>query len=232
MIAEHAFGRGARSALVLRPAGDWGDKVAAALVKRWQELGGNVAATASYTGRDDYSAAVKVGLDVNNSEKRARNVRDMLATNVEFTARRRQDLDAILLLSRTGPEARSIKPLLAFHYAGSVPVYAMSTIYNGIPDSRDKDLNGINLVETPWILGSDPALRVAIAAGGTGSDNYARLNALGADAFMVQTRFQQLRAGPDILLRGNTGLISMDPQLRLHRELPLATFDEGAIRAQ
>lgn len=231
-IAEIAFGRGARSALILRPAGPWGDKVDRALTRRWSELGGQVAASSIYNGRDEYGASVKVGLDVNSSEKRARDVRNMLATNIEFTARRRQDLDAVFLLSRNGPEARSIKPLLAFHYAGSVPVYAMSTIYSGLPDARDKDLNGINLVEIPWLLGSSPGLRVAIAAGGTDSDNYARLNALGADAFLLQTRFTQLQAGPDVLLRGNTGLISMDPQLRLHRELSLATFDGGAIQPQ
>jgi hypothetical protein len=108
----------------------------------------------------------------------------------------------------------------------------MSTIYSGIPDARDKDLDGINLVEIPWLLGSSPDLRVAIAAGGTGSDSYARLNALGADAFLLQTRFRQLQAGPDVLLRGNTGFISMDPQLQLHRELSLATFDGGVVRPQ
>jgi outer membrane PBP1 activator LpoA protein len=87
-------------------------------------------------------------------------------------------------------------------------------------------------VEIPWLLGANPGLRVAIAAGGTGSDNYTRLNALGADAFLLQARFTQLQAGPDVLLRGNTGLLSMDSQLRLHRELSLATFDGGALRAR
>ena len=110
-----------------------------------------------------------------------------------------------------------------------VPVYAISSIYSGIPDARDRDLNGINLVETPWLLGANPELRVAIAAGDTGSDNYTRLNALGADAFLLQSRFSQLQAGPDALLRGNTGLLSMDPQLRIQRELSLATFDGGAL---
>ena len=49
---------------------------------------------------------------------------------------------------------------------------------------------------------------------------------------ILQSRFMQLQAGPDVLLRGHTGLISMDPQLRLHRELPLATFDRGELRPQ
>ena len=231
-IAELAFGEGARSAMVIRPAGEWGNKVEQALRERWGSLGGTIAGTETYAGRDQYSLAVKSGLNLQASEKRARDVRDMLATNIEFTARRRQDLDVIFLLSRNGVEARSIKPLLAFHYAGNLPVFAMSSVYSGIPDARDKDLDGINLVEIPWLLGASPGLRVAIAAGGTGSDNYTRLNALGADAFLVQSRFMELQAGADLLLRGNTGLLTLDQELRLHRELSLATFDGGTLQAR
>ena len=231
-IAELAFGQGARAALIVRPAGGWGDKVQQALQTRWTALGGAVTNSVTYTNQDEYSSTVKSALGLPASEQRARDVRSMLATNIEFTARRRQDPEVIFLLSRNGAEARSIKPLLAFHYAGNLPVYATSSIYSGIPDARDRDLNGINLVETPWLLGSNPGLRVAIAAGDTGSDNYTRLNALGADAFLLQSGFRRLQAGPDWLLRGNTGLLSMDPQLRIHRELSLATFDGGALKSQ
>jgi len=231
-IAELAFGQGARAALIVRPAGDWGNKVQQSLQTRWAALGGTVTNSVTYTSRDDYSNSVKSALGLPASEQRGRDVRSMLATNIEFTARRRQDPDVVFLLSRNGAEARSIKPLLAFHYAGNLPVYSTSSIYSGIPDARDRDLNGINLVETPWLLGSNPGLRVAIAAGDTGSDNYTRLNALGADAFLLQSSFRQLQAGPDVLLRGDTGLLSMDPQLRIHRELSLATFDGGALKSQ
>jgi outer membrane PBP1 activator LpoA protein len=231
-IAALAFGQGARSALVIRPAGAWGDKVTQALEMQWSGLGGTLANSVAYGSREDYSSSVKSALNVSASEARAREVRDMLATNIEFTARRRQDVDVVFLLSRNGAEARSIKPLLAFHYAGNLPVYAISSIYSGIPDSRDQDLNGVKLVEAPWLLGSNPGLRVAIAAGDTGSDNYTRLNALGADAFLLQQNFSRLQAGPDVLLRGDTGLLSMDPQLRIQREPSLATFDEGILTAQ
>lgn len=231
-IAELAFGQGARSALIVRPAGTWGNKVEQSLHRRWSALGGRVANSVTYDKREDYSANVKYALDLDASDARAREIRDMLATNIETTPRRRQDVDVVFLLSRNGSEARSIKPLMAFHYAGNVPVYAISSIYSGIPDARDRDLNGVNMVETPWLLGANPGLRVAIAAGDTGSDNYTRLNALGADAFLLQSSFSQLQAGPDALLRGNTGLLSMDPQQRIERELPLATFDGGALKAQ
>jgi outer membrane PBP1 activator LpoA protein len=231
-IAELAYGQGARSALVIRPQGDWGSKVAQALFERWQTLGGTVANSVTYSGREDYSASVKESLGIPDSEQRAQAVRDIMATDVELNARRRQDIDVVFLLSSNGAEARSLKPLLAFHYAGSLPVYAISAIYSGLPDPRDRDLDGINFVETPWLLGASPELKAAIAAGKTGTDSYTRLNALGADAFLVQSQFRQLQAGADALMRGNTGLLSMNPQLHIRRELVLTTFDEGAIAPQ
>jgi uncharacterized protein len=229
-VAELAYGQGGRRALLVRPAGAWGNKITQALQARWTELGGSVAATAAYSSQENYSARIKGALDLAESEERSREIRNMLATNIEFTARRRQDIDVVFLLSRSGPEARSIKPLLAYHYAGSIPVYATSSIYSGLPDPRDKDLNGVNLVDIPWLLGSNPALRVAITAGDTGSDSYTRLNALGADAYRLQSRFGQLQAGRDSLIPGDTGLLTLDPGLQVRREPRLATFAGGKLQ--
>lgn len=229
-IAEIAFGQGGRRALILRPAGAWGNKMELALQQRWSSLGGSVANSVSYNNQEDYSANMKAGLGLEASDSRRLRVRDMLAADVEFTPRRRQDLDVVFLLARDGAQARSVKPLLAFHYAGDLPVYATSSIYSGFPDERDKDLDGTVLVDSPWLLGHSPALRVAITMGGTGSDSYTRLNALGADAFLLQTRLSQLRAGPDVLLQGNTGLLSLNPQLQILREPAPATFDGGALK--
>ncbi len=231
-IASLAFGQGARAALIIRPAGAWGNKVGQALKKKWQSLGGKVSATATYSSREDYSNSMSAAMNLPASEQRARGVRSMLATKVEFTPRRRQDLDVVFLLSRSGVEARSLKPLLAYHYASDLPVYAISNIYRGMTDSRDQDLNGINMVEIPWLLGSHAGARAAITSSGTGSNAYTRLNALGADAYLLQSNFSALRAGEELLIRGNTGLLSLTPQLHIHRELERATFDGGKLVAQ
>lgn len=231
-LAELAFGTGVRRALIIGPAGDWGKKMETALRERWTALGGTVASSATYSTYDDYSSSIKSTLSLDASEQRARDLGTMLGTDIQFTSRRRQDFDVIFLLSRNGAEARSIKPLLAFHYAGDLPVYALPTIYSGAPDERNQDLNGIHLVETPWSLGASPGLRVTLAADDTGSGNYTMLNALGVDAFLVQSNFVRLQGGADALLRANTGLLSMDPNLRIRRELSAATFDEGVLKAQ
>lgn len=228
-IAELAFGGGARRALLLRPAGAWGDDMEAALRQRWHSLGGSTADIATYTGQDEYSAAVKGGLGIAASEQRRRTVADMLATPLEFTPRRRQDLDVVFMLARNGIEARALKPLLAFHYAGGLPVYATSAVYGAREDSQDKDLDGLNLVELPWLLGSNPTLKAQLDS--RENNDYPRLQALGADAYRLQSHFSQLQAGPDALLRGDTGLLTLSPRLQILRELPAATFDGPGLQA-
>jgi len=227
--AELAFGTGARRAVILAPSGEWGNKMEAVVRDRWTKLGGTIASSAGYTTYDDYASSVKSVLALEAGEQRAKDIRSLLGTDVEFTPRRRQDVDVVFLLSHYSSEARSIKPLLAFYYAGDLPVYALSNAYSGLPDERNQDLNGIFLVETPWLLGANPGLRVTLAASDLGS-TYTRLNALGADAYLVQSGFPRLQGGADALFRGNTGLLTMDPTLTIHRELSLATFDEGMLK--
>jgi outer membrane PBP1 activator LpoA protein len=233
-LASLAFGRGARRALLLRPAGDWGDKMERALRERWQSLGGTVAESAAYSGSEDYAKSMTAALGLNASEQRSRDLRSRLALSkeLEFTPRRRQDLDAVFLLSRSPNEAQALKPLLGYYYAGDLPVYATSSIHRGNADPANKDLDGIKLVDLPWLLGSNPGLRLAITAGDTGSDVYTRLNALGADAHRLQSLFRQLQGGADALVRGDTGLLTLDPQLRIVREPRLATFDGGELKPE
>ncbi|MEH6591702.1 MAG: penicillin-binding protein activator [Halioglobus sp.] len=232
-IAEMGYGQSYRRALILRPEGEWGAKMEQALTTRWNSLGGQVAAVSLYSGQEDYSANMAVALNLGQSEARARAVRSMLATNIEFTSRRRQDIDVVFLLARNGAEARSLKPLLAYHYAGDLPVYATSSIYRGVADKRDKDLNGINTIEIPWLLDTDQKLQRALAENTSGNNNYARLNALGADAHLLQSRISQLlQAERDVQLRGNTGLLTITPSGRVERQLRAATFDRGRITVQ
>jgi outer membrane PBP1 activator LpoA protein len=233
-IAAMGYGQGYRRALILRPDGAWGAKMEQALTIRWNKLGGQIAAVSLYSGQEDYSANMAVALNLPQSQARARAVRSMLATNIEFTSRRRQDIDVVFLLARNGAEARSLKPLLAYHYAGGLPVYSTSSIYRGVADARDKDLNGINTIETPWLLSSDQTLQKAIAKGISGStNNYTRLNALGADAHLLQSRIRQLvQADSNVQIRGNTGLLTIDSSGHVQRQLKEATFDRGRITIQ
>jgi outer membrane PBP1 activator LpoA protein len=226
-LARLAFDAGARSALVVRPEGDWGDRVSGALVDAWQQLEGELRALAVYSGQADYSSSLKAALQLAESEARASRVRRLLAEPVEFFPRRRSDLDVIFMLTEQSQQARSLKPLFAFHYAGDLPVYTTSHIFTGRRDpQRDRDLNGVRMLETPYLLEPSAALPALLREGGV-DEELADMHALGADAFMLNWRLAQLRASPQARIRGQTGLLSMDASGRVHRELTPAMMREG-----
>jgi outer membrane PBP1 activator LpoA protein len=226
-LAQLAFDAGARRALLIRPDGAWGQSMASELVEHWLHLDGEIQADAVYSSREDYSSSLKTALRLDESEERARNIRQVMAGPVEFTPRRRGDIDSIFLLSGKPDEARSIKPLLAFHYAGDLPVYSSSHIFSGNFDpQRDRDLNGIQLIEIPWLVSAENPLRESVRSAG-GIDTLAAMYALGADAFMLHWRLPQLANNPNARVRGQTGLLSMDEQGRLHRRLTPAQMRSG-----
>jgi outer membrane PBP1 activator LpoA protein len=230
-VARLAFGGGARHALLIRPQGSWGDEVSGALLQQWQALEGSVQAIATFSGQADYSSSLKSALNLAQSQKRATRVQRLMGEQVEFSPRRRRDLDVIFLLADQPQDARSLKPLIAFHYAADLPVYSTSHIFSGRADpQRDRDLNGIRLVEMPWLIADTDRLARSIYEAGADA-TLAGLHALGADAFLMNWRLPQLAASPDNVFRGQTGLLHMDPRGRLHRELVPTVMRGGLPKA-
>ena len=74
----------------------------------------------------DYKEVLESALNLEASKQRTRQIRQLLATNLESSPRRRQDIDTVFMLSSRSHEARALKPLIAFLYADDLPVYATS----------------------------------------------------------------------------------------------------------
>ena len=84
------------------------------------------------------------------------------------------------------------------------------------------------MIEIPWLLGPSE-LRTTLKTAGA-NEALAAMYALGADAFALNWRLEQLQASPDNALRGLTGTLHMDEQGRIHRQLTAATFRNGEPR--
>jgi outer membrane PBP1 activator LpoA protein len=193
----------------------------------WLEQQGSIGAKAVYSDPSDYSSSIQAALKLGDSEQRGRQVRRFMDNRVEFSPRRREDVDSVFLFAGNPQEARSLKPLLAFHYAGDLPVYATSYVSSGNPDpQRDRDLNDIRLLEMPWSLKPNNLLRTKLEQLEY-NDELTAMYALGADAFLLHWRLPQLRKSSNYSIRGNTGLLSMDAEGRVHRQLRPASIVSG-----
>lgn len=229
--ARMAWQAGHRYAAVLTPAGQDYRRIQDAFIQYWQELGGEVVAQANFDNASGYSDVIRRLMSIDNSEARARQLQSVLPrSSVQFTPRRRQDIDFVFMLANPA-EGRLLKPTMAFHFVGDVPVYAMPAIYDGSSDpASNRDLNGIMFVDAPWVLGSDdPLLRTTQDIWPNAAGPVQRLRAMGVDSFRLHTRIAQLANFPGIRIQGATGVLSMRSDGSIMRELIGARFDEGAI---
>lgn len=233
-IAERAWNDGHRYAAVLSPADaadDFYDRKRNSFVDRWLTLGGTIVAQESY--RQDYTGVVEALLDIDDSEARKDRLSDLIRENLEFTQRRRQDIDFIFLVAEPGP-ARQINPTLAYLYAGDIPVYASQDVYSGLPRPlEDNDLNGILFGDSPWLLGYNDELK---QKAGTlfpqGNALTLRLQAFGIDAFRLYPRLKQLESVEDSQIYGATGLLKLGENRNIIRELSWAQVAGGLARVE
>ncbi len=230
-IAEIAANEGFERALILTPASEWGRNVADAFSSHWRQLGGQVIAQAGFNPQtNDYSKIIKDAMQLDLSEKRAQKLGWLLGDKIEFQPRRRGDIDFIFLVARPS-EAHAIKPLLAFHYAGNIPVYATSHIYSGIPaPGKDRDIDGVKFVDTPWSLTDQAPEKAAILKEIPQSRNYQRMYALGVDAYRLYPRLQQMAQLENSRVYGETGSLRLNAAGQIERELLLAVFEEGRAK--
>lgn len=230
LLADAAAQKLYRRALILAPADDSSQRVVATFAERWRSLGGEVVGHVTLTGPEDYSARVTEALHLNLSTARAEALERTIGRSVRFAPRRRQDVDFVLLLAQP-QAARSLKPLLAYHYAGDLPVLATSRIYEGYPQPMlDRDLNGIVFSDIPWLFTPEEPLYHAITSTLPKHRGYLRLYALGIDSFRLYPRLAQLEQLPDSRLYGRTGNLKLNSRREVERELSLARFVQGRPR--
>jgi outer membrane PBP1 activator LpoA protein len=224
--AEQAWRDGHRRAMVLAPDNNWGDRSVEAFVLRWRALGGEVTKDYRFTERNDYSKIIKQAMQLDQSEKRAQEVRAVVGS-IEFEPRRRQDVDMIFLAAQAS-QARQIKPTLAFHYAADIPVYATSHVYSGKADAKlDQDMNDIKFSTLPWFFERHAAEKKALQAYADGSLTLQPLYAMGIDSFHLYPRLKQLEAVRQANFYGHTGTLQLNEQNQFQRRQVWAEFKSG-----
>ena len=224
-VAERAWAEQHRSAVVLVPSSGWGQRILKAFTKRFEALGGTIAASAHYFPREsDHTVPIKTILNLADSEHRHQELEEVLGHEVIARPTRRQDIDMVFLVA-SPHTARLLKPQLDFYYADDLPVYATSHIYTGVPSPlKDRDLNGIRFCDIPMVL--DATLQRHLARTEVAS-RQPRFTALGADAFLLATNLAYLKNRPGVTLNGWTGTLSLDAKQRVFRRLPWAEFRGG-----
>ena len=230
-VADQAKRDNFTRAGVLYQTSAWSERASSAFTQSWNTTPENSIVTSTFDNRQDMAPAVKRLLLVDQSEARAAQLERVLGMDVKFQARRRQDLDFIYLIANP-EQARLIKPLLNFYFAESLPVLAGSYVYSGenAPD-KDRDLDGVEFCDIPWLLDPPGKMKTALlTAWPKANPRFLRLNALGIDAYRLQTHIRLLANVQGSGLFGATGVLSVGPNNRIQRGLTWARMVDGSAQ--
>lgn len=230
-VADHALAQGLDRVLILRPDSAWGERVSTAFKQQFNALNGQVLDETAFSEPRQFSKEVQHLLGLQISRSRHKEMERELGQKLEYTPRRRQDVDFIFLLA-TPNEARQLKPTINYHYGQKIPVFATSHVYAGKSNPTfDKDLNNIQFVDIPWVLSQDIALKKTFEQHiPNAQTQFQRLHALGIDAFSLMREFPILKHVSSSELNGATGILTIQADGRVNRQLSWAKFKRGNVK--
>lgn len=226
--AEMAYRHAHTHAAILVPEGNWGERLRNAFQLRFEELGGKVISTQTYTAnKNDFKQPIQAMLNINQSYSRYRSIQNVMGTKMKFTPYRRQDVDMIFMVA-TPRDARQLKPQFKFHYAGEIPVFSTSHAFTGqLNKQADRDIDDLKFCDMPWILNAPDKFKQSLINYWPEQQRYTRFFALGVDAYNLIPFLGRLQGKTYERFSGQTGNLYLDPLNRIHRELLWAQFERG-----
>jgi outer membrane PBP1 activator LpoA protein len=234
-VAERAWLEGYAQAAILVPNNRLGERLNLAFTERWQELGGIVVSESHYLDdKNDFATPIKDLLNISDSERRQRRVRQLLGDKVEFIPRRRQDIDFVFLAANPR-QARLIRPQMKYHHAGDLPLLGTSHLYGGRKNRpQDRDMDDILFCDMPWTLNAPSAKQGLKQLNTTALKPHRgqlqRLLAMGIDAYQLVSLLPMLEAYPYERYQGETGTLRVAEGRRIGRRLQWAQFERGIAK--
>jgi outer membrane PBP1 activator LpoA protein len=229
-IAAAAAAAGSKNALAIVPSNPRGYQIRDDFRAEFEARGGTLVDWSGYEpALQDFSQPIASLLNVSRSNQRYRRLAANLNEPVQFEARRRQDIDMIFIVADTRA-ARLLMPQLKFYSAADIPTYATADIFDPGSTRRENDLNGLIFADTPSLLepdGSATNLQNEWRSFWPQRASQVRFYDMGIDAYhLVGSLYTDDRQAWPV--RALSGDLSLDPEGKVHRTLPLAQFRNGS----
>jgi outer membrane PBP1 activator LpoA protein len=175
----------------------------------------------------DYSDAITTMLGFEESERRHRQLVATLGQPLEFAPRRRDDVQFVFVAGQP-TQGRLIRPQLKFHFAGDLPVYSTSDVYDPNPTANE-DLEGVVFPDAPWMISPDPGIaglrdEMSTAYGVQNVRRRGRLYAMGYDAYSITVALRDPATFASVPVAGLTGRLTLGPDGRIRRSLDWAVM--------
>ncbi|ELA7832659.1 penicillin-binding protein activator [Vibrio alginolyticus] len=226
--AKHLFSEGYNFPLILAPKGSFGERVTEAFNKEWRKYSSNKVAASYFGDKRQLQKDINEVFGLQESKQRIAQMQSLMRIKLETQPRSRRDVDAVYIVARS-TELTLIKPFIevAINPDAKAPqIFSSSRSNNG--GATYEDLTGIIYSDIPLLIDPDPSVTAEMNELWSEQSNMEkRLKALGMDAYKLIGELPQMKVVPGYSVGGQTGILSIDNNCVVQRELSWA--ERGAL---
>ncbi|MGS0695992.1 penicillin-binding protein activator [Shewanella sp. 0m-4] len=231
--AQRLYNDGIEQPLLLVSNDAVGHRMAESFNKAWQTLTNNPAEIHYYDGGDKMKVTVQKALGVIDSKERISRIKAILTPKIEADFRSRRDVDAIYMISAS-QDLALLKPFIDVNFsvfAEPVPLYTTSrSRVEGNDRETANELNNLTISDIPWLITPNTETRMVNELWPNWSNSRKRLFIMGYDALDLVGKLAQMRALPGYQFTGRSGLLSVQPDGTLNRQLSWGRYQRGNLR--
>ncbi|EMB9225586.1 penicillin-binding protein activator [Vibrio alginolyticus] len=226
--AKHLFSEGYNFPLILAPKGSFGERVTEAFNKEWRKYSSNKVAASYFGDKRQLQKDINEVFGLQESKQRIAQMQSLMRIKLETQPRSRRDVDAVYIVARS-TELTLIKPFIevAINPDAKAPqIFSSSRSNSG--GATYEDLTGIIYSDIPLLIDPDPSVTAEMNEMWSEQSNMEkRLKALGMDAYKLIGELPQMKVVPGYSVGGQTGILSIDNNCVVQRELSWA--ERGAL---
>ncbi|AWK44609.1 penicillin-binding protein activator LpoA [Photorhabdus laumondii subsp. laumondii] len=243
--AEHIWQQQKQNPLILVPRGTFGDRIANAFAQEWQKQGGHTVLQQTFGSSAELKQLINRGtgirltgtaVNVTSNQPTSIAIGDLeipqINTDVVPTSTG-GSVDAVYIVS-TLDELTLIKTMIdmAISSRNKPALYASSRSNQaGVgPDFR-LEMEGMQFSDIPLIAGANLPLMQQAVSKFANDYSLMRLYAMGIDAWSLANQFSQVQLQSDFHLNGASGVLSVQENCTIFRQLSWMQYHQGQITA-
>ncbi|MCW7549850.1 penicillin-binding protein activator [Photorhabdus sp. APURE] len=243
--AEHIWQQQKQNPLILVPRGTFGDRIAKAFAQEWQKQGGHTVLQQTFGSSAELKQLINRGtgirltgtaVNVTSNQPTSIAIGDLEIPQINtdvVPASTGGSVDAVYVVS-TLDELTLIKTMIdmAISSRDKPALYASSRSNQaGVgPDFR-LEMEGMQFSDIPLIAGANLPLMQQAASKFANDYSLMRLYAMGIDAWSLANQFNQVQLQSDFHLNGASGVLSVQENCTIFRQLSWMKYHQGQITA-
>ena len=226
--AKYLFSQGYQFPMILAPNGAYGQRVVEAFNEEWSKYSSNKVATSYFGDKRQLQKNINGVFGLQESQQRIAQMQSLMRISLESQPRSRRDVDAVYIVARSS-ELTLIKPFIEVAInPDAKPPKLFSNSRSNSGGATYEDLSGVAYSDIPMLINPDPTITTQMNELWPDQSNMEkRLEALGMDAYKLLGELPQMKLLPGYSVDGQTGVLSINNNCVVQRELDWA--ERGAL---